>query len=318
VEDMPHTLAALGAGVISEADATRVVRATTGLTGAQRTQVDHGLRADLGTTCTDRLAGLAAAATCQVAPGEVAARRKAAETDRRVRVRPAVDQMAWLSALLPVKDALACQAALAAAADSAAAAAQSGTRAGAGPVCRDRVMADTLVERVTGRSRAQDPLGVCVNLLMGFDTLFGDIPAHVPGYGPVPADLGREWVTAGDPTGPQLRRLFTHPGTGDIVGMDSRARRYPGLLARLILFRDHTCRTPWRHPTKFSAPSSLRYFAGTPTVLGAGPAHRPHPIPRGRRRNHRTQRARRVRRMQLRQGTPRLPRHGARRPHHHP
>ncbi|WP_460600819.1 HNH endonuclease, partial [Flexivirga lutea] len=48
-----------------------------------------------------------------------------------------------------------------------------------------------------------------------------------------------------DPTGPQIRRLFTHPGTGDIIGMDSRARRYPGLLSRLIIFRDHTCRTPW-------------------------------------------------------------------------
>ncbi|WP_460599806.1 HNH endonuclease, partial [Flexivirga lutea] len=48
-----------------------------------------------------------------------------------------------------------------------------------------------------------------------------------------------------DPTGPQIRRLFTHPGTGDIIGMDSRARRYPGLLSRLIIFRDQTCRTPW-------------------------------------------------------------------------
>ena len=67
----------------------------------------------------------------------------------------------------------------------------------------------------------------------------------MPGYGPVPADLVREWFTRGDPTGPLVRRLFTYPGTGDLVGMESKARRYPGLLALLILLRDQVCRTPW-------------------------------------------------------------------------
>ncbi|WP_446667050.1 DUF222 domain-containing protein [Flexivirga sp. B27] len=242
VKDMPHTLSALASGVISEHDAHQVVQVTSGLTHAERAHVDHGIRDDLGTVTGRRLAHLAKEQACQVAPEAIADRRKHAEQDRRVSLRPAPDNMCRLSALLPVKDGLACMAALNNAADTEKANAETQGR-DARP--RDQVMADTLTERITGRARHHNPLGVTVNLILPTDTLLGDTPAHVPGYGPVPADLVREWVATGDPTGPQIRRLFTHPGTGDIVGMDTRARTYPGLLARLILFRDQTCRTPW-------------------------------------------------------------------------
>ena len=244
VEHMPHTLAALAAGVISEWDATRIVRETTGLTGQEQSAVDAGIRDHLGTTASTRLAGLAKEQAMLVAAETVAARRCAAQARRGVSLRPAGDDMALLTALFPVKDGLACMAALE---DAVTAARKAAAEAGEDPgsVQRGQVMADTLVERVTARAKAQDVFGATVNLLMPIDTLLGDTPAQVPGYGPVPADLVREWVASGDPTGPKLRRLFTHPGTGDIIGMDSRARRYPGLLATLILFRDHTCRTPW-------------------------------------------------------------------------
>ena len=184
-----------------------------------------------------------------------------AESERRVTVRPAPDAMAYLSAFLPVKDALACLAALNDAADTAHAAngpersdAGSTHANGAGAngaistgaaLSRGQVLADTLVERVTGRRRCDGGTNLSVDLLMPLDSLTGGSPAHVPGYGPVPADLVRAWFTRGDPTGPLVRRLFTYPGTGDIIGMDSKARRYPGLLAMLILLRDQVCRTPW-------------------------------------------------------------------------
>lgn len=242
VEDMPHTLAALAAGVISEHDASQVARETSGLTHGERAAVDHGIRDHLGTVTGTRLAHIAKERACQVAPETIADRRTQAEKDRRVSLRPAADNMCRLSAFLPVKDGLACIAALNGAVDTAKTDAEA---QGRDPRPRDQIMADTLVERITGRARHQDAFGVTVNLILPTDTLLGDTPAHVPGYGPVPADLVREWVATGDPTGPQIRRLFTHPGTGDIVGMDSRARHYPGLLARLILFRDQTCRTPW-------------------------------------------------------------------------
>ena len=42
-----------------------------------------------------------------------------------------------------------------------------------------------------------------------------------------------------------LRRLYTHPGTGELIAMDSRARIFPPGLRRFIQARDDTCRTPW-------------------------------------------------------------------------
>ena len=42
-----------------------------------------------------------------------------------------------------------------------------------------------------------------------------------------------------------LRRLYTAPGTGDLVALDSRARIFPPGLRRFVTVRDATCRTPY-------------------------------------------------------------------------
>lgn len=232
VDDMPHALEALTAGILSETEAARLTRETAALSGTDRSAVDVAIAPLLGTASSQQLIRAVREQAYELDPETIRQRRLKAESDRRVSVRPGPDCMAFLTALLPVKDALACQAVLSAAADES-------------DAPRGQVMADTLVQRVTGRAHAQANLDVCVDLLMPWDTLTGEAPAHLPGYGPVPADLAREWIGTGDPTGPRIRRLFTQPGTGDIVGMDSRARRYPGLLAMLILLRDQVCRAPW-------------------------------------------------------------------------
>ncbi|RNI22205.1 DUF222 domain-containing protein [Flexivirga caeni] len=273
-QDMPQLLKALAAGLIDETAASRIARETLGLSAADRATVDEAIAPMLGQVSVGRLVNAAKEQAYALDAEALRARRLKAEADRDVTVRPAPDQMAWLSALLPIQDALACQPALEAAADQAADNQTSaGTRSRA---TRAQVKADALVERVTGRSRGFANNNVCVNLPLPADTLLGNTPAHVAGYGPVPADLVREWIGSGDPTGPQLRRLFTHPGMGDIIGMDSRSRRYPGLLARLILFRDQTCRTPWcsspvRHTdhiephAKGGATSAARHAATDPS-----------------------------------------------------
>lgn len=242
VEDMPHTLGALAAGVISEWDASRIVREVTGLSRADRARVDAAIADQFGRVAAGRLITAARTEACQLDPDAIRARRIRAESERRVSVRPAPDAMAYLTAFLPVKDALACKAALDQAASDATT--DAAARAVPAPV-RGQVMADTLVERVTGRRPATGGTDIHVNLLLPLDSLIGHTPANLPGYGPVPADLVRDWFTTGDPTGPLVRRLFTHPGTGAIIGMDTRARQYPGLLATLILLRDQVCRTPW-------------------------------------------------------------------------
>ncbi len=42
-----------------------------------------------------------------------------------------------------------------------------------------------------------------------------------------------------------VRRLYTSPGSGELLGMDSRARLFPAGLRRFIQARDNTCRTPY-------------------------------------------------------------------------
>ena len=82
----------------------------------------------------------------------------------------------------------------------------------------------------------------------------------LPGYGTVPAGWARALprIRAGTaapakPAPPAtdrdfktwLRRLYTHPGTGELIGMDSRARLFPPGHRRFIQTRDDTCRTPY-------------------------------------------------------------------------
>lgn len=110
-------------------------------------------------------------------------------------------------------------------------------------------MADALVERVTGTAGGIS--GVQIQLVMTDRTLFqaDSEPARLPGYGVVPAGWAREIAAQGQshdrPLNVWLRRLYTAPGSGDLVAMDSRARLFPPGLGRFIEVRDHTCRTPF-------------------------------------------------------------------------
>lgn len=262
VHEMPHALAALAAGRLSEWRATVLVRETACLSRVDRAAVDAALCADPATldgAGDGTVIAKARALAARLDPQAVTARARKAETERRVTLRPAPDTMANLSAFLPVADGVAAYAALLRAAEAA--------RAASDPRGRGQVMADTLVERVTGRASA--PAGphetsstgtgagadLMVNLVITDRALFaGDRePAHITGYGPVPAPLARDLVRGdrehrGDTAGTArvfLRRLFTHPSTGELVAMESRARAFPPGLRRLLIARDQTCRTPW-------------------------------------------------------------------------
>jgi hypothetical protein len=69
-------------------------------------------------------------------------------------------------------------------------------------------------------------------------------PAVVGGYGPVPAPWARDLIR-GTKARVWLRRLYTHPDTGALVGMDSRRRCFDGRLREFLILRDRVCRTPW-------------------------------------------------------------------------
>lgn len=310
VEDLPHTLAALAAGHLNERRAELVVKGTShlrtklraavdaeviganlpedgdppgsGLAGWGDAEVERRVRA-----CADRLDAAAAVERARVA-----------ESQRRVTMRPVPDAMALLSAVLPVAQAVAVNAALAQAA--AAAKAKGDDRS------RGQVMADTLVERVTGRATAEN-VDIEVQVVITDRALIAgdDTPAQVVGYGPVPAGWARALLTrdilqaairhdalrdgahrdgaagdgaAGDgadrdgAAGAKIwfRRLYTHPGTGTLVAMESKRRLFPAGLRRYLVARDGACRTPWCDAPIRHADHITPHARGGPTTADNG------------------------------------------------
>jgi hypothetical protein len=255
VEDLPHTLAALTAGHLSERRAELVARGTshlsrelrvavdaevigtnlpaegdpaaTGLAGWGDREVERRVRA-----CADRLDAAAAVERARVA-----------ESERRVTIRPIPDTMAIVSAVLPVAQAVAVNAALQQAAATAKAAGDQRSRG--------QVIADTLVERVTGRASADD-VDVEVQVVITDRALFSgdDTPAHVPGHGSVPAG----WV----------RDLLT------LMAMESTRRLFPAGLRRYLVARDGVCRTPWCDAPVRHADHVRPHALGGPTTADNG------------------------------------------------
>ncbi len=187
VHEMPHTLAALEAGVLSEWRATLIVKESACLTVEHRRALDAELCADM-----DRLVGWgnkrveaeAAAIAARLDAAAVVDRARKAPEERHVSIRPAPDAMAHVSALLPMAQGIAVWAALKRQADI--------TCDGRS---RGQIMADTLVERVTGRP-AQAPVPVALNMMLADTTLFGEdeCPGWVADYGPVPAVVLRDLI----------------------------------------------------------------------------------------------------------------------------
>jgi hypothetical protein len=241
VHEMPHTLAALESGMLTEWRATLLVKESACLDVEDRRTLDAEMCADPTTLVgkgDKRITADAKAIAYRLDPHAVVEKARRAEQDRCVGIRPAADTMAWVSILLPVAHGVAVYAALKRAADT--------TSDGRS---RGQVMADTAVERITGRP-ADVPVPVTVDLVIADETLLGGDtePARIPGYGPIPAAVARHLISnavGDDRSRATLRRLYRHPRTGTLVTMESRARLFPKALAAFIALRDDTCRTPY-------------------------------------------------------------------------
>jgi Domain of unknown function (DUF222) len=242
VADMPHTLAALECGALSEWRATLITQEAADLSPEDRQSLDAELCSDVTTLegmGNKRIRAQAKAIAHRLDEGAAARRAAKAAAERRVSIRPAPNAMCYLSVLLPAAQGTAVYATLDDAADAA---------AGDGRA-RGAVMTDTVVQRVTGHPAAQ-PAPVAVNLVLSDTTLFGadNCPALLEGYGPIPAAVARRLVSDAvldERTRATLRRLYRHPESGALVAMESRSRRFPKGLARFIGLRDQTCRTPY-------------------------------------------------------------------------
>ncbi len=241
VYEMPHTLAALQSGRLSEWRATLIVRESACLDVEDRRALDAELCGNgsaLDGLGDARIAAAARSIAYRLNARAVVGRAARAESERTVTIRPAPDTMTYVTALLPVAHGVAVYAALKRSADT-----TFDNRT------RGQVMADALVERVTGRPADVAP-PIAVNLVITDETLLGrdDTAAVVDGYGPIPAGVARGLVSnaaADARSRATLRRLYRHPRSGALLTMESRARRFPKGLATFIALRDERCRTPY-------------------------------------------------------------------------
>ncbi|WP_237686810.1 HNH endonuclease [Arthrobacter sunyaminii] len=211
--EMPCTLHALSVGVLSEWRATLLVRETACLSREDRGRVDAVVAGDLAglEALGDRaLVARVRSLSYGLDPQSVVNRAAKAVEGRYVSCRPAPDTMTYLTGLLPVAQGVGVFAVLSREAD----------RLRAAGDCRGRgqIMADTLVERVTGQARAED-VRVEVQLIMTDRALLagvlpagvmdsgdpdagvpdGSEPAVLAGYGVVPAQWARDLIRGSRP-----------------------------------------------------------------------------------------------------------------------
>ncbi|MEV1292533.1 DUF222 domain-containing protein [Pseudonocardia sp. NPDC049635] len=242
-EGLDHVREAFTSGRLSATKVGAVVAACSDLDPAERAWVDARLaQHDLTRLGIGRLRDLVRRLAAEIAPEKFRARVDAARAERRVTLRPAPDAMVYLTGYLPVEQGVACLASLQ----------KAFVQASVDPApltwSRGQVLADTLVERLTGRSKATD-IDVDVQVVVPVEALLdtaSPLPAEIPGHGPVPVELlatatGRKTV----------RQLLTRAGT--VIGGDSRRRAFTGLLAELVRARDGNrcaepyCDAPIRH-----------------------------------------------------------------------
>lgn len=258
IRELPATFTALREGRTSESRAMIGSRETIWLpTREQRAAVDAEVAAHIEGWGDRRVEAETRKLTYRLDPTGYLKRCRGAEANRRVSLRPAPDTMARLTGFIPVAQGVAALAALTKHADALIAA---GDERG-----RGQIMADTYIERLTGQKRAED-VPVEVNVVITDTALLGgtiprdvsapasdtvvdvgpDEPAHVVGYGPVPAGYARALIFGpGAETPRWIRRLYRHPRSRHLVTMDSRRRCFTPAQRHFFTLRDQVCRTPW-------------------------------------------------------------------------
>lgn len=252
--EMPHTLARLTDGSLSEFRAVLMARETGCLAVEHRMFVDEEVCADpsaLVGVGTRELVGRVKRMVAELDPAAVVRRARQAEVDRTVTLRPAPDTMAYLSGLMPVAQAVGAYAALRKAAEVA--------RAAGDPRSMGQLMADLLLARVTGVSDTgtadhAPAVPVSVSITISDESLAGGhAPAEVSADGvapeALPAEIARllaaRAAAGAGGVGAWFRQLYLNP-VGRLVAMTSKQRLFPGGLADFLAHQGGgICATPW-------------------------------------------------------------------------
>ena len=284
VASMPTMFTALATRKVSAQVAYAVSGATSVLDDDQRREVD----AILG----ERLPFLDAAgvrqwraevatAITELDPEGAAVRHQQARKERSLTLTPGQHGMANLTAHVPAIDAALMHKRISLEAER--------RRAEGADEGHGALAADALVDTVLGRDGAMESVELDVGVIITDRALFrpdaGDA-AQITGYGPVPAEAVRAQLRAAtappkdadqDPLGAEgpearavIRRLYTHPTTGELVAVESRARAFPPAMARFLTWRDTSCRGPFCNAQSRQSDHITPYARGGPTTADNG------------------------------------------------
>lgn len=261
VDECPRLMDAFLAGDLSLQAARTVIAETATLRAESRPLADEILAEEIPEILPGQARVLARARVFEIDPDAADEAGRVARAERFVTVSPATGVgTGVLSAVLPAEQATACWHALDAHARA--------LSAGGDVRSVSAIMADTLVERVTGQSRA-DAVAAHVNLVMTDQTLLGldDQSGRLDKTGPVPASIARLLATSGNAW---IRRLYTDPVDASVQYVDTGRRRFDGGLRELVLARDQQCRTSTCSARIIDVDHVVDWAAGGPTSASNG------------------------------------------------
>ncbi|MGO1567148.1 MAG: DUF222 domain-containing protein, partial [Brachybacterium sp.] len=223
-------------------------------------------------------------------------RAERAARERHVTMTPLVDGMARVSAVLRAIDAVGMMQALSTQAESLRAA---GEKASV-PALEADLLVDAVLhphpaeqasdgmEASSAPRRPRPTPHIEVGIVVSDTALLGRDDdaesARLEGYGVIPAHIVSDTLQGRPPghlrhTEPEhpdeevsafYRRLYTSPRTGELIAMESRSRAFPAGLARMIRWRDTTCRTPWCNAKIRQSDHVIPHHRGGPTSYANG------------------------------------------------
>jgi hypothetical protein len=265
VDDFPHLLAACLDGKVSQPAAKIIVKECEVLTAEQRRAVDAELTELAMQRTLGQLRSDAARKVAAVDPDAAARRARLARANKHVRAIMNGDGTATLSAVLPAEQAVAAWQAL----DHTA----RGMRGDGDERSISHLMADLLVERVTGASKATNlnlEVGVvtAASSLLGVDDQPGKLIGHNGGdCGALPADVVRQLANSENAW---WRRLVCDRVDGRLLSMDTRRRRFTGTLRRFVRYRDGVSRRPYSNRPIYDIDHIIRHADDGPTSARNG------------------------------------------------
>lgn len=247
VNDLPSTLGALRSGSIGNRHARIMVDHAAPLEPALRSELEQAALPIAWVTTPSAFERKLRALRERMDPESSVERHHRAVADRRVECSGGKDGMAWLSAYLPVEQAVAVYSRITEAARNLQTAEETRTltqlRADvvATVMLSDGMPGDGQIraaDMVETFRRIRPRVMVTVPVLTLLDR--GTQPATLEGYGPIDPETARR-LTA---EAPRLTRLLTHPESGAVLSVGRDSYRVPASLRTWLRVRDGSCRFP--------------------------------------------------------------------------